>query len=186
MNDEQIITLYQSRDEQAIQETMNRYESYCRTVAGRILENSADVDEALADTWLQAWCSIPPQHPKHLHLFLAKITRNISLSIWRRNHAHRRGSGQTALALEELGECVANTDSPEMRITMRELEASISVFLKQQPQRHRSIFLRRYFYLEETSEIARQFGLREANVRMILSRTRQKLKQHLIQEGYIL
>lgn len=186
MNDEQIILLYQNRDEQAIQETMNRYESYCRTVAGRILENAADVDEAVADTWLQVWQAIPPHRPKHLHLFLARITRNISLSIWRRNHADCRGGGQTALALEELGECIVGTDSPEKLVDMRELEKSISAFLKQQPQRHRSIFLRRYFYLEEIAEIARQFGLREANVRMILSRTRQKLKQYLIQEGYIL
>lgn len=186
MNDEKIIELFYKRDEQAIRECMALYGSYCRTVAAGILSDPADVEEAVADTWLAAWDSIPPQYPKYLRLFLGRITRNRAISIWRRNSSQSRGSGQTALALEELGECVSSDDTPETEVSARELERKITAFLKNEPALRRSVFLRRYFYLEDIPSIAHRYGLSQSNVRMMLSRTRQKLKKYLTQEGYIL
>lgn len=186
MNDVQIIDLFFKRDEQAIRESMDAYGSYCRAVAGSILQDPADVEEAIADTWLKAWDAIPPQRPRYLRLFLGKITRNLALSIWRRNNAYRRGGGQVALALEELGECVSSGESPEEWVNMKELGKAISVFLKAETPTRRAVFLRRYFYLEEISAIARRYSLKESNIRMMLTRTRQKLKKYLMQEGYIL
>lgn len=185
MNDAQIVELFFLRDEQAIRESMDAYGSYCRAVAGNILRDPADAEEAVADTWLKAWESIPPKRPLHLRLYLGRITRNLALSIWRKNNAYRRGEGQTALALEELGECVSSGDSPEEWVNMRELEKAVSAFLRQETAMRRTIFLRRYFYMEEISVIARRYCLRETNVRMMLTRTRQKLKKYLMQEGYI-
>ena len=51
------------------------------------------------------------------------------------------------------------------------------------PERERSIFLRRYFYLEKPEQIAKAYLLKKANVRLILSRTRQKLREYLQKEG---
>lgn len=48
----------------------------------------------------------------------------------------------------------------------------------------RNVFLRRYFFTEPVAEIARRYGLTENNVMVILSRTRKKLKKHLIKEGF--
>jgi RNA polymerase sigma-70 factor (ECF subfamily) len=56
--------------------------------------------------------------------------------------------------------------------------------LESLPSRERSVFLRRYFYTESFGQIADRYGLREANVRLILSRTRKKLKDFLEKEGY--
>lgn len=186
MNDEKIIELFQKRDERAIKESMAMYGSYCHTVAAGILTDPADVEEAVADTWLAAWDSIPPHIPKYLRLFLGRITRNGAISLWRRNSAQSRGSGQTALALEELGECISLDGSPEMAVSAKELERLITAFLKNEPAMRRKVFLRRYFYLEDIPSIAHRYDLTESNVRMLLSRTRKKLKKYLIQEGYIL
>lgn len=185
MTDEKIIELFKSRDEQALRECMTRYGSYCRTVAAGILPDPADAEEAVADTWLAAWDAIPPQHPQYLRLFLGSITRNRAISIWRRDHARRRGGGETALALEELREVIGG-DSPEEEVNTRELSRVISAFLKGEPETRRKVFLRRYFYMEDIPAIADRYGLKMSNVRMMLSRTRQKLKKYLIQEGYIL
>lgn len=186
MNDEKIIELFYKRDEQAIRECMARYGSYCRTVAAGILTDPADVEEAVADTWLAAWDAIPPHVPKYLRLFLGRITRNQAIGIWRKRNAQSRGGGQVALALEELGECVAPDASPEDAVNTRELGKTITAFLKNEPALRRSVFLRRYFYLEDIPSIAHRYGLSQSNVRMMLSRTRQKLKKYLTQEGYIL
>lgn len=185
MNDEKIIELFFDRDEQAIRESMDAYGAYCRAVAAGILSDPCDIEEAVADTWMAAWDTIPPQYPKYLRLFLGRITRNKAISIWRKRNAQNRGSGQMAVALEELGECVSPDSSPEASVSSKELQRSINAFLKQQPVTQRQVFLRRYFYLEEIPAIAHRYGLRETNVRMMLSRTRQKLRRFLIQEGYI-
>ena len=185
MNDERIIELFRRRDEQAIQESMIAYGAYCYSVAAGILPDPADAEEAVADTWLAAWDSIPPQYPKYLRLFLGRIARNKALSIWRRNTAQSRGSGQVSLALEELGECAAPGSSPEDTVDTNALGQAISAFLKNEPAKRRNVFIRRYFYLEESPAIAHRYGLSESNVRMMLSRTRQKLRKYLQQEGYL-
>ena len=185
MDDKEIIELYFCRDEQAIRESIDAYDTYCRTIAAGILNNPEDVEEAVADTYLAAWDAIPPHKPKYLRLFLGRIARNQAISIWRKRNAQSRGGGQVALALEELGECVASSGSPEQTVDTAELRCAINAFLKSQPIQQRQVFLQRYFYMEDIPAIAHRYGLRETNVRMMLSRTRQKLRKFLIQEGYI-
>ena len=185
MNDEKIIELFFRRDEQAIRACMDSYGSYCRAVACAILPDAADAEEAVADTWLAAWDAIPPQRPSHLRLFLGRITRNRAVDIFRKNSAERRGGDQVVLALEELSQCAASSGSPEQAVDARQLAAAIDRFLEKEPTQRRKVFLRRYFYLEDISSIAHRYGYREVNVRMMLSRTRQKLRQFLMQEGYL-
>lgn len=184
MRDEEIIALYFDRNEQAIQATMDTYGSYCRKIAGNILENAADVDEVLSDTWLRTWNAIPPQRPRYLRLFLGTITRNLALSVYRAQVAQRRGGGEMPLALEELSECIGQGADPEATVEAKELGKLISAFLRSEPQNSRVIFLRRYYYLESSKQIAQRLGTSESNVRLQLSRTRKKLKAYLNKEGY--
>lgn len=185
MTDEKMIELYFRRDEQAIRESVIAYGAYCRSIASGILSDPLDVEEAVADTWLAAWDSIPPNRPKYLRLFLGSITRNKALSKWRKNCAESRGGGETALALEELGECISTSGSPEDAVNTKQLGQTITEFLKREPAMRCNVFLRRYYYMEPLRAIADHYGLKEANVRMMLSRTRQKLRNYLKQEGYL-
>ena len=185
MTDEKIIELFWNRDEQAIRESAVAYGAYCRTIASGILTDPMDAEEAVADTWLAAWDSIPPNRPQYLKLFLGSITRNRALSKWRKNCAESRGGGETALALEELGECIGTSGSPEDAVNTKQLGQTITEFLKREPSMRRNVFLRRYYYMEPLREIADRYGLKETNVRMMLSRTRQKLRNYLKQEGYL-
>jgi len=185
MTDEKIIELYFHRNEQAIWESANSYGTYCHSIASGILTSPQDTEEAVADTWLAAWESIPPNKPKYLRLYLGSITRNCALSIWRKNNAVGRGGGETAVALDELGECVSAGSTPEDAVNTRQLGQAVTEFLKQESAMRRNVFLRRYYYMEPLPDIASRYGLKETNVRMMLSRTRQKLRQFLQKEGYI-
>lgn len=185
MTDEKIIELYFRRDEQAIRESTIAYGTYCRSIAANILHDPLDAEEAVADTWLAVWNSIPPNRPKYLRLFLGSITRNKALSKWRKNCAQSRGGGETALALEELGECIGASGSPEDTVNTKELGKTVTAFLKRESAMHRNVFLHRYYYMESFSDIADRYGLKESNVRMMLSRTRQRLRNYLKQEGYL-
>lgn len=184
MQDDQIVELYIARDQRAVTETELKYGVYCLQVANNILRDQQDSEEAVNDTWLRAWNSIPPQRPEILKLFLAKITRNLAFSRYRARTAEKRGGGEMLLALEELSDCVGSDDRPESALEMRELTGAIQRFLETAQPRDRHIFIRRYFFVDTTADIARRYGLKESNVLMILTRIRKKLKTHLIKEGY--
>lgn len=185
MEDTKIIELYFDRDETAITETDKKYGPYCKTIAYRILRSLPDSEECVNDTWLRAWNTMPPQKPSVLRQFLAKITRNLSLDRYRTDHAQKRGGGELELTMEELSECVSTGGDPATQLELEELKQNIAAFLQTLPERDRNIFLRRYFYVESHQQIARHYLLRPANVRLILSRTRQKLKDFLRKEGLL-
>lgn len=184
MEDNAILELYFSRDEQAISETERKYGGYCYSVADRILNNREDSEETVSDTLLQAWDSIPPHRPSFLKLFLAKITRNLAFSRWRKASALKRGGGETELVLEELAECIPGTEQVDDRLNARELARLIRRFLDTLPKRDQNIFLQRYFFVVDADTIAVRYGMKRTNVNMILSRTRSKLKTYLTKEGY--
>ena len=88
--------------------------------------------------------------------------------------------------LEELEECVGAGEDPGTILEAKELTRTIAAFLDTLPKRDANIFLRRYFFLEDANAISARYGLRRDAVNQSLSRTRKKLKAHLIQEGYAL
>lgn len=186
MNDNAILALYFARDEQAVAETERKYGPYCFTVANAILENQSDSEETVSDTWLQAWNTMPPKKPDVLKLYLAKITRNLAFSRWRSRSAEKRGGGQMELCLEELSQCLAAPQTPEDALNGKELAAAICRFLDTLPHREQDIFLRRYFFLEESTTIADRYAMKSATVLRTLSRTREKLRHYLQKEGYAL
>ena len=104
MEDKEIVQLYWDRDERAISESDGKYGPLCRSVAMRVLEHREDSEECVSDTWLRSWNAIPPKRPDPLGPFLAKITRNLALDRWRKDHAAKRYAGETVLVLEELEE----------------------------------------------------------------------------------
>lgn len=184
MSDEEIIALYFARDEQALAQTDAKYGPYCFSLANAILPSREDAEEALNDTYLKAWQTMPPKKPAVLRLFLAKITRNLAFSRWRNLTAQKRGGGELPLVLEELAECVGTGEEVDAALEAKELTRSIGKLLDTLSPLEQNIFLRRYFFLEDAGAIAARYGLRRDSVNQSLCRTRKKLKAHLIQEGY--
>ena len=185
ITDEDIIALYWRRDSGAIDATSRAYGSYCYTIAKGILKNPEDAEECVNDTWMRAWNAIPPERPQRLRIYLAKITRNLAFDKFKRQYAQKRGGGEICLALEELEECIDAGLDLESAIMAKELREGINSFLYGLPKRERDIFLRRYFFVESTDDIAARYGMTGSAVLMALSRTRQKLKLYLKKEGLI-
>lgn len=185
MEDEKIIELFFARKEAGIAAVRDAYGCYCAQVARKVLTAEEDVEEVLSDTWLKAWNSIPPNRPGNLKLYLARITRNLSFDRFRTQSRDKRGGGETALALQELSECIPSPGRPGERMEAQQMMQAVNSFLDSLSRRDRGIFLLRYFYMESTERIARRYGIRDALVRTSLSRTRRKLKAYLIKEGWL-
>ena len=184
MDDSRIVELYCQRNADAIKETDSKYGAYCFAIADNILHNKEDSEECVNDTWLNTWNAIPPQKPTKLQMFLAKSTRNLSFNRYNARSAEKRGSGEIVLVLDELAECLAGESDVESEYEARELGQCIRYFIRALPERDGNVFVRRYFFTEPVAEIANRYGLTENNVMVILSRTRKKLKTHLIKEGF--
>ena len=183
MDDQEIIARFFARDEEGLAAAQERYGDYCAAVARNLLSDQRDQEECLSDTWLRAWNTIPPQRPRSLGAFLAKITRNLAIDCLRSGNTVRRGGGQTTLALEELGECVSQAGSPEGELDRQAAVEALNRFLDGLPPLQREVFLRRYWYLDSVGEIARRFSMSQSKVKTMLFRTRQELRTYLEQEG---
>jgi RNA polymerase sigma-70 factor (ECF subfamily) len=186
MEDNQIIRLYFARSEEAIRQTAAKYGNYCHTIAYHILHNLEDSEECVNDTYWKAWGIIPPRRPKRLAAFLGKITRNLSLDRYRRYTAEKRGSGEMAVALEELGECVSSMENLDAHADEMVLTEILNRFLESLSAEQRRIFMRRYWYVSSVKEIAEDYGITESKVKMSLLRSRNQLKAALEKEGITL
>ena len=184
MEDTAIVELFFSRSERAIRETAEKYGSYCMAVSRNILHNEEDAEECVSDTWVKAWNAIPPEKPRELKCYLAKITRNLSINRYHRIHTEKRGGGEVPLVLEELEEVTAGAQNVEDMVTAMELRGIINAFVRALPEREGNVFIRRYFYTEAVESIAKRYGLSANNVSVILNRTRKKLKSQLQEAGY--
>ena len=184
MDDKQIVELYWQRNEQAIAETAAKYETYCMKISQNILSDRADSEENVNDTYLHTWEAIPPQRPAILSAFLGRIARNLALNRYKAKSAQKRQGDALALSLDELGDCAVSLPDPESETAAAELGASISAFLRTQSEEVRSMFVLRYFYCESIEELSARFRCGESRIKTTLLRTRRKLREHLIKEGY--
>lgn len=185
MRDDEIVTLYWKRDERAIKETKNEYGRYLFKIANNILDDFEDSRESVNDTYLAAWNSMPPHRPSILSTYLGKITRRISIDIFRKKNREKRRASEYALSLSELEECISGGSMPEEEVEVKLLAKAINEFLRTQPDEARNLFIGRYYFLDSLRDVARYCGMSESKAKTLLFRTRCNLRAHLEKEGFI-
>ena len=182
MEDERIIELYNKRSEDAIAATQEKYGSACYAVAFGILENREDSEECVNDTYIHTWGAIPPDMPSHLGAYLRKITRRLAIDRYRKRNADKRITA--TVVIDELSECIPSDDGDmggyADKMAVRD---ALTRFLASLPPENRIIFMRRYWYMSSTRDIARMLTMTEAAVKMKLHRMRRQLKKYLEKEG---
>jgi RNA polymerase sigma-70 factor (ECF subfamily) len=184
MEDFEIVELYWDRNENAITQTDRKYGKYCRKIAFSIVNDREDTEECVNDTYLQTWNSLPPQRPEKLSTYLGKICRNISINLYEKLTADKRGGNETDACLDEISELVGGSSEVEEQLDLTVLTDLINKFLKRCEKQVRTVFVQRYWYMMSVKEIARENRMSDSNVKMTLSRTREKLKLYLEEEGY--
>lgn len=184
MEDKEIVQLFWDRNEAALSVTEKKHGRRCITVARNILNNQEDAEDCVNEAYLKLWELIPPHRPEVLGTFLCRIVRNTALNILKSKNADKRGGGTAAFVFEELEECIPDKNSVEHIYESKELLAAVNRFLRQTSIESRRIFVLRYWYCCELSEIAERFGTRKNTISVILNRTRKRLREYLEQEGY--
>lgn len=185
MDDKQIIDLYFSREEQAIQETDYMYGSFCRRIAMNILSIREDAEECVNDTYFSVWSQIPPTIPESFKAFLGRITRNISISRFRAMRAKKRYNGAEVL-LSELNDCIPSSESVEEQIEAKQLSEYISAWLDSLSDEDEALFVRRYWFGDAVQDLADKCGIKPAQMAQRMLKLRRSLKAVLEQRGVAL
>ncbi len=185
MQDEKIVELYFQRDESAITYTQEKYDQYLYKIAYNVLANTEDSKESVNDTYLAAWNSIPPHRPQVLSTYLGKLTRRISIDIFRKRNRIKRQGSEYAVSLTELSECVSNGNTPESELEIKALGEAINTYLGTISADARNIFIGRYYFLDSVKDVAKYCGISESKAKTSLHRTRKGLGEYLKKEGFI-
>lgn len=182
MDDAGIVELYFERSETAIQETEKKYGAYLHQVAYNILHDSGDTEEIVNDTYMGAWDAIPPTRPNNFKHFLSRITRNLSF-----DRLDYRNAGKRHAIFVEMDECIPDRQgNVEELWDAKEIGMALNRFLRTIERRDCAVFLARYYYACSISEIAGQYALSKRQVKYLLSKTRNKLREYFEKEGVML
>ena len=185
MDEQRLLELFLSRDENAVSEAQRLFGGRCRAVAVQLLGNAQDADETVNDALLRAWQHIPPDRPKSFAAYLSTVTRRLAVDRLRAAGRLKRGGDAVLIPLSELSECIPSPESVELEADRRALAGAVMRFLETQSKTARVLFLRRYWAMCSVQEIAREYGLSEGTVKSSLKRTRDRLRGYLEEEGYL-
>jgi len=177
MEDQKIVDLYWSRNENAITESDRKYGRMLKSLSYSLLSSYEDAEECVNDTYLDAWQAMPTARPEYLGAFLSKITRRISIDRFRADHRKKRGG--TNVILEELTDCIPASSTVAEEYENGRLKEALDSFLYRQEVVRRVMFIRRYFCSQSIAEIARALGMREGKVKVTLFRMREALRREL-------
>lgn len=184
MEDEKIVALYWERNEEAIHETEMKYGAYLTKIAHNILNDMEDSRECVNDTYFKAWQAMPPDRPNRLLLYLGKITRDLSIDVYRKKTRIKRGQGEYARSLDEQGECLTGGNAVEEAVDSHLLADAIGTYLRGVKPEARITFIGRYYFADAVHEIAVYCGMSDSKVKSLLHRTRKGLKTYLKKEGF--
>lgn len=179
MEDARIIELYIDRSESAIRETEKKYGAFLYRLAYNLLNDSRDTEEIVDDTYMGAWNAIPPAIPDSLKHFLSRIARNLSL-----NRLNYLLAGKRNAKFVELDECIPDVRQSMERIwEAKEIGELLNRFLGTLDRKSCAVFLGRYYYAYSLDELAGQYFLTKRQVKYMLSKTRNCLREYFEKEG---
>ena len=185
MEDSVLIDLFFCRSQDAITKTAKKYGRLCYGISYNVVGVHEDAEECVNDSYLALWDTIPPNRPESFVAYLSKIVRNISLKKLRSNRSQKRSGQENVCAIDELDEILGGANSLEDEVDAKALSLCIDRFLRDLVPALRIAFMERYFFGDSVKQIAKNLGKSEGAVKMILLRTREKLRECLIKEGFL-
>lgn len=184
MEDNEIVELYLSRNEDAIKQTAKKYGSRLRNIANNILNDGRTAEECENDAYFETWNLIPPHEPRnYLFAFVGRIVRHIALNVCKKNRRQKRYAVYCELT-QEIQECIPAPNDIEAEFEANNLRSLIDSYLENCSEEQQNVFVMRYWYFNSVSQIAKVYGFSQSKVKTMLFRMRSELRKHLEKEGY--
>ena len=184
MDDSEIISMLEIRNEDALSELEARYSAYLKRIAMNVLGSEPDAEECVNETFFRAWRKIPPAKPDNLAAYLGKIARELAIDVYRTKKKRRETVTGYDESVAELAFISSQSDGVEQTVDGLFLRDAVASFLKSVSEKERNVFIRRYFFFDSVRDISEMYGIGGSSVKVILFRSRNKLKKYLEREGY--
>lgn len=168
--DSEIVRLLRQRDEAGMALLRQRYGGLMGYVINGILPDLRDREECRSDVELQVWQKIDTFDPNrgNLSAWLTAISRNAAVSRLRKRRQE-----------DSLEQADVPVPSAEEAVLRKERAEQLQTALRALPREQRTLFLRKYYYLQSTAQIAAELGFSERAVEGKLYRLRKKLQNLL-------
>lgn len=179
MEDKKIIRLLQSKPSIGLHEVISKYNAAVHGVVRSILRrNPEDVEECVADTFVQIWKvadRIDPNTDTFRGLLLG-TARNLAIN---RYHQLKR---QQVVPLDTFLELVGEEDVA-VTVLGEDTTLELQELIKEMGPPDQEIFFRKYFLFDTIQEIAQHLGLDAVQIKNRLYRGRKRLKKELEERG---
>lgn len=177
MTDEQLLRRLKVRQEGALEDLMDKYRRFVAVTITNVLGSAGqppDVEELTSDTFYAVWDHADAIHSGKLKAYLSTTARNKAKSFLRQRRELPMDIDtielpDTGLSLEET-------------IMQEDMARRVKKAIHKMRPKDREIFLRYYYYLQTTDQIAATMDIPASTVRSRLSRGRKILKEKLSEE----
>ena len=179
MKDRELTRLLQTDPDAGLRAALRGYGPLIKAVLLRILPRDArDVEECMADTLVALWQNATrlEQQGTPLRPWLIVTARNRGIDRYRTLRRY------AALSLDaELGRTLGELAAFDQ--TAGDAADLVGALVAAMDPPDREIFLRKYYLLQTSKEIAAALGMGESAVNTRLSRGRERLRRQLQQKG---
>lgn len=179
MKEKEIIELIIQRDERGIKELQIHYGPLIRYIIAPILKNTHDQEECFSEVTVKIWDKIHQYDADRgsWAVWVTSISRNTALNRLRQT--------ESTVSIEEIPiEIASSAPTPEEALIQKEQENILKKALNQLSAKDRSLFYRKYYYLQSTAQIAAELSMTERAVEGKLYRIRKRLKALLGGDGF--
>ena len=179
MKSTDIVLLLRQHDPQGLHEFQIQYTPLMRYIISPILSDPREQEECLADISVLIWEKIHLYDERRgdFKTWLTVLTRNTALNRARKNK-------KTPQHEELTPDLPSEEDSPEGAILKKEQVEALKKALDTLSKSERTLFYRKYYYLQTTAQIASELGLSERAVEGRLYRLKKRLQIMLRRNGY--
>ncbi len=175
---QEIIAQIKARNEAGMEALLQHYGPLMRYIIAPILPSPRDREDCLQEAAMQVWEKIGSFDPQKgsWNAWLTALTRNLALN---RARSLRRHDTQDIPP-----DTPSPAPTPEENLLLQERQAALARAIAKLSAAERTIFYRKYYYLQPTRQIAAELGISERAVEGKLYRIKKRLRSLLGGEGY--
>lgn len=155
----------------AFDELVGKYQLRLFRFAYRMLQDRAEAEDAVQETFLRAYRALPSYRPDG---FFSSWIYRIAL-----NECRRRMRGRKATVPLDLAPMAGAVADPQIKVMSNERDRLLRAAIDEMPEHYRLVML--FFYFEEMSvdEISRALGASVSAIKVRLHRGRERLAARL-------
>ena len=177
-DDSRLVEGLKKGEEAALGQVIDKYTGYVAAVIAHVSSGALsqeDKEELTADSFFALWNNAASVRPGKLKAYLGTIARNKAKD-------RLRELGREPVLEEDL--LLLALNGPEEELSRQEEAAVLNAALDKLPEPDRSIFIRHYYLLQKTADIAQAMDLNLNTVHTKLKRGREALRLALLEGGY--